>query len=143
MEDRADNVLFRRGADDLAVLEQVSPATPQRNAQIGAARLPGAVDGAAHKRHREVLGELAGLDCCLYLLDDRKQIAVEPATGRTRDNIDARSPQAQRLQDGVARFDFLDGVRGERYANRVSDAIGKQSTNADGTLDGAWAAISR
>ena len=106
---------------------------PAGDPEVGVARLPRSVDGAAHDGDLERLGIVAQA-----LLDDDREVLdadVVPAARRTGDHHRPALAQVQCLEDLPGRLDLLDRVGGEGDADRVADPVGEQGADADGALD--------
>src|SRR5882762_10343878 len=97
---------------------------PASDSEVGVAGLTGAVDGAAENGDLERLGILtqALLDALRELLD----ADVVAAAARARDHDRAALAEAERLQDLEGDLHLFDGVRGQRDADRVADAVDEQ-----------------
>src|SRR5690625_237447 len=126
LEDRFDDLIFGDGADDLSFYKEVRAASPKRYAEVCAGGLARPVHRAAHQRHVEVFIKLGGFDGGFDLVDNRKKVSCQPSACGACDDVDTWPAKAQRLQDLVPDFDFVNALRGQRDADRVSDAVGEQ-----------------
>ena len=105
------------------------------DAVVRLVRLSGTVDDAAHHGDRDV--PLQSLEPLLDLLRERDEVDLRAAAGRAGDKAHTFAAQPGRFQNGDAGAHLLHGVSRERDADRISDALGKQRTDADGGADDA------
>jgi hypothetical protein len=93
------------------------------DAEVGFAGFAGAVDGAAHDRDTQGVGEAreGGLD----LRDQVVDVDLRPPTRRTGHDVQATLPQPEGFQNAQARGDFFDGWGGEGHPEGVADALGE------------------
>ena len=136
---------LRQVLDDVLVLEAVighagdidlmRAVAAAGEADVGLARLAGAVDDAADDRERDRRRDVGeALLERRHGLDDVELLA---RAGRARDHGDAAPAQLQRLQDLVADPDLLDRVRRERDADGVADPGPEQHAHPDRGFDRA------
>src|SRR5437763_12319480 len=94
------------------------------DAEVGVARLPRAVHGAAHDGDLEGLrvGAQPLLDLDRELLDADVVAAARGARDHHRPSL----AQSERLQDLPRHLDLLDRIGGERDADRVADPVHQQ-----------------
>ena len=113
--------------------DALSPAAG--DAEVGVARLFGAVHAAAHDRYadRRAVRAQTPLD----RLGEADDVDLGAAAGRARDEVGAAAAQLEGLEDGPGDAHLFDRVGGQRDADRVADALGQQRADADRALDGA------
>src|SRR5918992_3152702 len=99
-------------ADLLALGEQQSASGAGRDPDVGVARLPRAVDLAAHHRylHR---GQVHGLDRLLDLLRQLQDVELGAPARRARHEIEAVLAETQRLKDLLSHPNLFGGVGGK------------------------------
>src|SRR5919106_1962004 len=104
------------------------------DAEVGVARLAGAVDRAAHD------GDLEGLRIVAEPLLDRvgqvPDADVVPSARGAGDHDRAALAEAERLEDLPGDPDLLHRVGGQRDADRVADSVHEEAADANGALDG-------
>ena len=103
--------------------------------EVGVARLPGPVHGAAEDGDLEVLR--VRLEPLLDLLGERLDADVVAAARRAGDHDRPALAQPERLQDLERGLDLLDRVGGEGDADRVADPVDEQRAHPDRALDRA------
>src|SRR6478672_11090732 len=135
LDERLDDLRLGDGLDDLALDEDLALAVAGRDAEVGLAGLPRAVDDAAHdgdaQRHGHALeprGDLVG-----ELVD----VDLGATARRAGDDLELAGLEVERLEDLVADLDLLDRRSRQRDADRVADALGEQGPERRGGLDGA------
>src|SRR5207302_4927237 len=85
LDQGVDHLVFEDVADDLAALEDDALALARGDAQVGLARLAGAVDHAPQDAHLD--RRPPPRQPLLHLGDDLLQVDVEPAAGRAGDQL--------------------------------------------------------
>ena len=109
--------------------------TSASNAQVGIRSLTGTINGTSHdgnRKRRGIVRKPLG-----YFLGDRNQVNLTAGARGARDNLGTTAAQAQRLQNTPGDRRLLDRIGRERYTHGVTDAFGKQDTQAYRALDGA------
>src|SRR5690606_12667633 len=123
------DVLLLDGLDDLALDEDLALAVAGGDAEIGLARLAGAVDDAAHdgdaQRDLEVLEPLGDL------VGEGVDVDLGAAAGGAGDDVELPRLEVQRLQDLVADLDLLHRRGGEGDTDGVADALAEQDAEGD------------
>src|SRR5699024_3744274 len=71
----------------------------------------------------------------LDLICKRDQIDLRSSAGRARYDLNAAFSESQRLQDLLCRLDLLEGISGQRHADRIPDALVQDQTQANRGLD--------
>ena len=107
------------------------------DADVGLARLAGAVDDAAEHRERQRHADM--LEPLLERLDGADHIEALPCAARTGDDPDAAVTDAERLQYLEADPHFLFRLGRERDADRVADPGPQQHAETDRGFDRAHA----
>ena len=123
-----------RHAGDVDLVGVVAAA---READVGLARLTGAVHDTADHRHRHRRGDVR--HPLLQGLDGADHVVLLPRAGRAGDDVDAAVTQVQRLQHLEADAHFFLGLCRERDADRVADARPQERPHADRGLNRAGA----
>ena len=67
----------------------------------------------------------------VHLLGQSEHVDLGPAARRAGHEVEPALAQAERLQDPGPDLDLLDGVVGQRDADRVADALGQQRADPD------------
>ena len=135
VEELVDEDVRRDLLQDAAVgVDEADVATPC-NAEVGVARFPRSVDGAAEHSDLEVLR--IGVQALLDLLGQVLDADVVAPAARAGDHDWPPLAHAQRLQDLESGLHFLDRVGGQRDPHRVADTVHQQRAHADGALDRA------
>ena len=129
-----DHLVLWHDGDVAAAHEEVAALVAGGDAEVGLARLAGAVDDAAHHRHLQRELPLAeGLHRPLGDVDD---VDLGPPARRAGDEVDVLAlAQAERLEQLPAGPGLLDRVGGQRVADRVADALEQQRGDAGRGLD--------
>ena len=132
---RVDNLILSYFTNDLAMRKEQALTTSAGNTQVGVRCLSGAVDRTSHhgdrKRRGIVLKPLGDL------LGDGNKVNLAAGARGARDNLGTTATQAQRLQNTPGNRRLLNRIGCERHAHGVTNAFGKQDTQAYRTLDGA------
>ena len=135
LEQRGNNLVFRYGLDDLAFDENLTLAIAGGHAQISLARLPWAIDDAAHDRHAN--RRLDIFQPFRHLLGELNHIDLRAPAARAGDDVEMPLAKTKILKNLAANLDFLDRRRGQGHANRVPDAFSEQRTERKARLDSA------
>jgi len=103
------------------------------DAEVGFARLAGAVDHATH--HGNLQRQLLVGERVLRALGDLNHVDLGATTTRAGNQVDVLAlAQPERLEQLAPGAGFFDGVGGEAVANRVADALQEQRSDAGGRL---------
>src|SRR4051812_10577143 len=130
-----DDLRLGDGLDDLAPDEDLALAVAGRDAEVGLARLAGAVDDAAHHGHAKRHGH--ALETGGHLVREGVDVDLGAAARRAGDDLELAGSQVEALQDLDADLDLLDGRSAQGHADGVADAAREQRAEGGGGLDGA------
>ena len=102
------------------------------NADVGFARLAGAIDDTAHNGHLD--GLFVALQPLFDLIGNLGAGVLGAAAGRAGDDLGACHREAHRTQDVVAGLDFLFRLRSQRNTDGIADAFQQHSADAHAGL---------
>src|SRR4051812_47423278 len=122
---------------DARQIDHMLPVAAAGDADVGLARLAGAVDDAAEHRERHWRADMA--QPLLERLDGADDVEALARAGRAGDDADTAVADAERFQDLEAGADLLLRLGRERDPDRVANAEPEQGADADRALHGAAA----
>ena len=132
---RVDNLVLSYFTNDLAMRKEQGLTTSASNAQVGIGSLTGAINGTSHNGNRKWRGIV--LKPLGDFLGDWNQVNLAAGARGARDNLGTTATQAQRLQNTPGNRRLLNRIGCERHTHGVTNAFGKQDTQAYRALDGA------
>ncbi len=128
-DERLDHLVLRHDADDLALDEQVTLVASGRNAEVGLARLAGAVDDASHDGDlkRDAADSKASW---ARLATSMTSISARPHDGQAMRSRPLRSRSPSASSSWRPARASLTGSAVSEYRMRVADTFGEEGRDA-------------